>query len=228
MKDYILIFFPVPPLAFFLAITLQDYVIFFLKTADNFAQAPFVVGSLKSLLFRYYLVCMMAMTTVLLVHRFLSRTYNVTLGITYSILRIYAYVFLIINALNTWHDAHVDELMTQSAKNWKAFWTGLLLLLYCVNCKLSLDYHSMVDDWHHSVDDNQTSRLSEYLSFWTHPKDKEGEATEETKPAPSVAEKTSRKSIGDDSIDIKSVGAKELDEEQEPKKEGDVLTENKQ
>ncbi len=146
MKQVSLAFGEVPLLYYFLVLVAQDYLVFTLKTVSNFRQAPFVIGSLKSLLFRYYILLMILVTTGVLVKRLYEGKFGYYETAAYSITRIYAYMFLIINAINEWHRTYTDELVSLSTKRWTSVLTVFEVVLFIVNCKLTFQFHNSVDD----------------------------------------------------------------------------------
>lgn len=146
MKPVALFFGQVPLLYYFLALATQDYLLFTLKTLSNFRQAPYVIGSLKSLLFRYYLLLMLLVTTAALARRLYAGRFGHYDAAAYSILRIYAYVFLAINAVNEWHQMYSDELTSLSSKRWASVLAAVQVAVFVANCKLTFQFHSSVDD----------------------------------------------------------------------------------
>ena len=150
MKDVILLgTITLPPHVFFYTIILFDFIVFNLINIYNFVEMKFLVSNFQSLLFRYYFILMIFMNLVSLVHKLWRGTYNLFLEGTYSLLRLFSYVFLITNAVNLIHEYRSDQIESHTPKQ-KFFFTLImvtLIVIYSISCRLSFDFHSMIDEY---------------------------------------------------------------------------------
>lgn len=141
-------FIPLSEKPLFYTIIFTDFVLFSITSFFNFHNMKFDLNGAKTILFRYYIIVILAFDLLVLILFLIMKKHNRILNGFFVIIRVMAYIFMIFMQINTLHDFRSNEVIvrTRQQHNWFTAFSILMLIIYFVNIKMSFALKDIIDD----------------------------------------------------------------------------------